>query len=297
MTEGLDKRASAAAVVAQLESGMTLGIGGWGPRRKPMALVREILRSGLSDLTVVAYGGPEIGMLCAAGKVRKLVYGFVSLDRIPVEPWFRRAREAGGLEVSELDEGLLQWGLRAAAMGLPFLPTRVGLGSDVTTINPDFRTVTSPYDDGEVLLAMPAIPLDAALLHVDVADHWGNTQIHSPDPFFDEWFARAARRCYVSCERLHPRLDLSDEEPGVRANTFERNLVSAVVHAPLGAHPTSCAPNYGWDMAHLKSYAAAAREDDGWAGYAGEFLAGDEQAYQAAVGGADAIRQLELPVF
>ena len=94
MVAQLDKRMSAADIVSQLEDGMTLGIGGWGPRRKPMALVREILRSDLKGLTVVAYGGADVGMLCAAGKVRKLVFAFVSLDAIPLEPWFRKAREA-----------------------------------------------------------------------------------------------------------------------------------------------------------------------------------------------------------
>jgi len=82
----LNKQRSAAEVVAQLRSGMTIGIGGWGPRRKPMTLVRELLRSDIRDLTVVSYGGPEVGMLCAAGKVRKLVYGFVTMDAIPLEP-------------------------------------------------------------------------------------------------------------------------------------------------------------------------------------------------------------------
>ena len=121
----LDKRMAPAEIVGQLRDGMTLGIGGWGPRRKPMALVREILRSDLKDLTVVAYGGADVGMLCAVGKVRKLVFAFVSLDAIPLEPWFRKAREAGQIEVLELDEGMFQWGLKAAAFGLPFLPTRV----------------------------------------------------------------------------------------------------------------------------------------------------------------------------
>ena len=85
---------------------MTIGIGGWGSRRKPMSLVRAILRSDLKDLTVVSYGGPDVGLLCAAGKVRKLVYGFVSLDSIPLEPHFRAAREAGRIEATELDEGM-----------------------------------------------------------------------------------------------------------------------------------------------------------------------------------------------
>ncbi|MBI2382532.1 MAG: CoA transferase subunit A [Gammaproteobacteria bacterium] len=291
-----NKEIGAAQVVAQLRDGMTIGIGGWGPRRKPMALVREILRSPLKDLTVVAYGGPEIGMLCAAGKVKKLVYGFVSLDAIPVEPFFRKAREAGGIEVCELDEGMLQWGLRAAGMRLPFLPTRVGLGTDVTTHNPRFKTIKSPYEDGEVLLALPAIKLDAALLHVDLADRLGNTQIHGPDPYFDEHYARAAERCYVSCEQLTDRLDLSHPE-SAKANFFERYLVTGVVHAPFGAHPTSCAPRYGWDMEHFKRYAAGAAEDNGWARYRDEFLSGSEAEYQARLGGAERLAKLPLPVF
>jgi len=183
----LNKQRSAAEVVAQLRSGMTIGIGGWGPRRKPMTLVRELLRSDIRDLTVVSYGGPEVGMLCAAGKVRKLVYGFVTMDAIPLEPYFRKAREAGQIEVMELDEGMFEWGLRAAGMRMSFLPTRVGLATDVLARNPQIKTITSPYDDGEVYVAMPALKLDAALLHVNDADRWGNTT-----------------RCSTTCSRVPP---------------------------------------------------------------------------------------------
>lgn len=291
----LDKQITAADVVATLRDGMTIGIGGWGPRRKPMSLVREMLRSDLKDLTLVGYGGPDMGMLCAAGKVRKLIYGFVSLDFIPLEPFFRKAREAGSIEAMELDEGLLHWGLRAAAMRLPFLPTRVGLGTDLMRVNPALRPVTSPYDDGEVLLAMPALKLDVALLHVHRADRLGNTRLYSPDPFFDELFARAADRCYVSCEELVDRID--GDEADAHHNPFERSLVSGVVHAHGGAHPTSHVPDYGWDAAHIKRYCAAADGDDGWAAYVDEFLGGDEAAYQSAVGGLDQIVALPRQVF
>jgi glutaconate CoA-transferase subunit A len=294
MTGKLDKRMSLTEVVGQLKSGMTIGIGGWGPRRKPMALVREILRSGLTDLTIVGYGGPEMGMLCAAGKVKRLVYGFVSMDFIPLEPFFRLARERGQVAVTELDEGLLNLGLRAAGMRVPFLPTRVGLGTDLLTHNPEFRLVRSPYADEETLLAMPAIPLDVALLHVDYADHYGNTQIHGPDPFFDEQMARAAERCFVSAEYL---VDTLEDGCGqaAKSNYFERSLVNGVVHAPGGAHPTSCAPQYGWDAAHLKDYVAAASEDNGWQRYAGQYLGADEADYQQRVGGLAQINQLPLP--
>src|ERR1700732_3876901 len=118
-----------ADVVGELRAGMRVGIGGWGARRKPMSIVREILRSDLRNLTIVSYGGPDVGMLCPAGKVRKVVYGFVSLDSIPLEPHFRAAREQATIEAMELDEGMLQWGLRAAAMRVSFLPCRAGLGS------------------------------------------------------------------------------------------------------------------------------------------------------------------------
>ena len=82
----MNKQLTTRQAVALLRDGMTVGFGGWGPRRKPMSIVREILRSDVKDLTVVGYGGPEMGMLCAAGKVRKLVFGFATLDAIPLEP-------------------------------------------------------------------------------------------------------------------------------------------------------------------------------------------------------------------
>ena len=123
----MNKEMDLKAVVAQLRDGMKIGFGGWGPRRKPMALVREILRSDLKDLTIVAYGGADVGMLCAAGKVKKLIFAFVSLDAIPLEPWFRKSREAGAIEVLELDEGMFQWGLSPqAAIDLPNFGTLGG---------------------------------------------------------------------------------------------------------------------------------------------------------------------------
>lgn len=296
MTAALDKRMDLPDFAADLRDGMTIGIAGWGPRRKPMALVRAILRSGLKDLHVVAYGGADVGMLCAAGKVRKLTFGFVSLDAIPLEPWFRKVREAGGLpDIVELDEGMLQWGLKAAALRLPFLPTRVGLGTDIVG-HGDFATVTSPYPDGEVLLAMPAIALDAALLHVQRADWRGNIQALGPDTYYDEWFAKAAARTYVSAETIVERMDLAHPEEA-RANIVERCFVHRVIAAPFGAHPTSLPPDYGWDTTALKAYAASAHEDGGWDRYMADIIGTDEAGYLERVGGGDAVRALPLPIF
>ncbi len=291
----MNKRMTLAEVVGELRDGMTIGIGGWGARRKPMALVRAILRSPVTGLTIVSYGGPDVGLLCAAGKVRKLIFGFVSLDVIPLDPHFRAAREAGALAVTELDEGLLQWGLRAASLRLPFLPTRAGLATDVERLNPEIATIRSPYGDGEMLLAMPALPLDVALVHVDHADERGNGQILGPDPYFDDLFCAAATRRFVSCERIVPTEEFL-ARGCVHTLVLNRTHVDGVIEAPFGAHPSACAPAYGIDVEHLKTYAAAVGPEK-WPAYRARYVDVDPAAYVAAVGGAARIAALPPPVF
>jgi glutaconate CoA-transferase, subunit A len=280
-----DKRLTEDEAVAELADGMTIGIGGWGSRRKPMSLVRAILRSDLKDLTLVSYGGPDVGLLCAAGRVRKLVYGFVSLDSIPLEPHFRAARQAGAIpELVELDEGMLQWGLYAAALRLPFLPTRAGLGSDVMTVNPSLRTVRSPYDDGEELVAVPALTLDAALVHLNRADRRGSGQFLGPDLYFDDLFLGAASpgRRFLSCERVVATEDLLAEGPA-HTLRIQRSTVDGVIEAPGGAHFTTCEPDYGRDEAFQRDYAAAAGDPERWAEWSGRYLGGSEDDYREAV--------------
>ena len=269
-------------VAGELRSGMTIGIGGWGSRRKPMALVRAIARSGVTDLTVVSYGGPDVGLLMAAGCVRRVVCGFVTLDTIPLEPHFRLGRQAGAVELTELDEGMLHWGLLAAAHRLPFLPIRAGLGSDVLRVNPGLRTVRSPYADGEELTAMPALRLDAALIHLNRADPHGNGQYLGPDPYFDDLFCQAADRSFLSCERIVPTPDLLAAGP-VQSLLVNRAMIDGVVEAPGGAHFTSCVPDYARDEAFQAEYARSAQSPQAWEQFRADYLSGDEAAYQEAV--------------
>lgn len=280
-----DKRISHDAAIATLENGTTIGIGGWGSRRKPMSLVRALLRSDLTDLTIVAYGGADVGLLAAAGKIRKLVYGFVSLDSIPLEPHFRAARQLGTIaECVEYDEGMLQWALYAGSLRLPFLPTRAGLGSGVVDTNPALRTVRSPYADGQELLAVPAIRLDAAFVHLNRSDQAGNAQFLGPDLYFDDLFLGACEpgHRFVSCERVVASSELLDEGTfhTLRVN---RSMVDGVIEAPNGAHFTSCQPDYERDETFQKEYATSAADAGRWAAFAERFLSGDESAYQAAV--------------
>jgi len=280
-----DKLTTEAAAVATIESGMTLGIGGWGSRRKPMSLVRALLHTDVTDLTVVSYGGPDVGLLCAAGKVRKLIYGFVSLDSIALEPHFRIARQTGTIaEPVEYDEGMLQWGLYAGSLRLPFLPTRSGLGSGVMEVVPSLKTVRSPYADGEELLAVPAIRLDAAFVHLNRADARGNAQFLGPDLYFDDLFLGACEkgRRFLSAEKIVPTENLLDEGT-FHTLKINRSMVDGVIEAPNGAHFTTCEPDYGRDEAFQKAYAAAAVDPEAWTAFVDRFLSGDEATYQAAV--------------
>ena len=278
----MDKSMTIGEAVAQISDGMTVGIGGWGSRRKPMALVRAIARSDLRELTIVSYGGPDVGLLVAAGKVKRVVCGFVTLDSSPLEPHFRRARRDGLVQLTELDEGMFRAGLQAAAQRLPFLPIRAGLASDVMRVNPELRCVTSPYGDGEELVAMPALTLDVALVHMNRADPGGNAQYLGPDPYFDDLFCLAARRRLVSCEQIVPTAELVAGGP-VQSLLLNRVMVDGVVETPRGAHFTSCVPDYGRDELFQRRYVESAASDRAWSEFRSRFLDGDEAEYLAQV--------------
>lgn len=287
-----DKRTTLDAAVAGIESGMTVGLGGWGSRRKPMAFVRALLRTTVTDLTVVTYGGPDLGLLCSAGKVSKAYYGFVSLDSPPFyDPWFAKARTEGSIIAREMDEGMLRCGLQAAAQRLPFLPTRAGLGSSV----PDFwdgelATVRSPYATAtpgssaahEDLIAMPALRLDAAFVHLNLGDRHGNAAYTGIDPYFDDLFLMAADRRYLSVERVVTTEDLVKTVPP-QALLANRMMVDHVVEAPGGAHFSTAAPDYDRDEKFQHHYAHAATDEARWAEFVATYLAGSEEDYQAAV--------------
>jgi acyl CoA:acetate/3-ketoacid CoA transferase alpha subunit len=283
-----DKTTTLDDAVAGLRSGMTIGIGGWGSRRKPMAFVRAILRSEVTDLTVVTYGGPDLGLLCSAGKVRRAYYGFVSLDSPPFyDPWFAHARTGGAIEAREMDEGMLRCGLQAAAQRLPFLPTRAGLGSSV----PDFfdgelKTVTSPYPSpgggNETLIAMPALHLDAAFVHLNLGDAQGNAAYTGIDPYFDDLYLMAAERRYLSVDKVVATEQLI-KAVAPQALLVNRMMVDAVTEAPNGAHFTTAAPDYGRDEKFQRHYAESAASEESWRQFSATYLSGGEADYQAAV--------------
>jgi glutaconate CoA-transferase, subunit A len=277
-----DKRATINDVVAEIRDGMTVGIGGWGSRRKPMALVRALCRADVKDLTIVSYGGPDVGLLCRTGKVKHVVYAFVSLDSIALEPHFRNARQTGAVSTTELDEGMFLLGLQAAAWRVPFLPTRVGLGSSVLQVNPNLRTVRSPYDDGEELVAMPALHLDVALVHMHRGDIGGNGQYLNIDPYFDDLMCMAATRRFMSVEQIVDTDDFLVAGPP-QSLRINRLMTDGVLQTPHGAHFTECVPDYPRDEAFQRAYAASAKNDDAWDEFRARYVDVSEDEYQQAV--------------
>jgi glutaconate CoA-transferase subunit A len=237
---------------------MTVAIG----EPAPMAMVRQLIRRGVRDLTVVG-SGLALDLLIAAGCVRRTMAYYVGGGfGGAVAPSFRRAAEAGEIDVWECEEGILTTGLRAAAQGLPFLPWRGGVGTSLPEVNPDLKVITDPIR-GETLLAVPAIEVDVAILHAATSDAYGNVQHVGGPGWLDLFLQRAADRTVVQVEKV-----IANEE--VRSDPWATTIAGAdaVVRAPYGAHPFYSRGYYVQDREFTRLYveaatAAAQRDDRG----------------------------------
>jgi glutaconate CoA-transferase, subunit A len=238
-----------------VQDGMTIAVG----TPAPMALLRQIIRRQVKNLTVID-AGLSLDLLIAAGCARKAVIYYAGGGfGVPVAPSFRRAVERGEVEVWEGEEGILTTGLQAAAQSLPFLPWRGGVGTSLPKVNPDLKVFHDPLR-GETLIAVPPIKPDLTLLHAAVADAYGNVQHLGGPGWLDLFLHRAADRTIVQVERV-----VANEE--IRHNPWATTIAGAdaIIRAPYGAHPFYSRGFYVQDNAHLRAYLeaaiAAARED------------------------------------
>lgn len=230
--------------------GMTLGIGGFGLDRKPMALVRAIAASGVHGLTVETYaGGLDVEVLMAAGAVACLSTCHVGLDHFGLAPLFRAARESGRVAFKEWSEWtqLVAW--RGAAEGVPFTTATLDPDSQLPSVNPDIAPLASPFDNGRTFAIRPPV-IDVAILHAEAA-HPRGWAIAEGDPYLDATLARAARTVILSAERL---MDDAELEARHREVHLIANTVDAVVLAPGGALPGSCLPAYMIEFPALRGY-------------------------------------------
>lgn len=245
-----DKVTSAAEAVALVRDGDHVSIGGTNYSRTPMALVFELLRQRRTGLTVSRpLSCFEAELLLATGTADTLMTSWVGVGH----GWglarvVRHQVEHGLARFEEWSHLALGMRYRAAAMGLPFLPTYTMLGSDLAR-RVDARKVACPFT-GEELLAVPALHPDVAFVHVQRADRFGNARIDGY-PFMDVDMVHAARRVVLSAEEIV-------EPEQLRARPSETVIphfaVDAVVHQPYGCYPHECYGGYEVDAAHFTEY-------------------------------------------
>jgi glutaconate CoA-transferase subunit A len=292
-----DKVTTVAEAVARLvQDGAYLAIGGFGCDRLPTAVVHEILRQGKQALSFAGHTAThDFQLLCAGnltGRGKTLarvdVAYVVGLEARGLSPHARRVLESGEVECTEWSNYTLALRLKAAAMGLPFLPARSLLGTD-TYRQSAACEIRCPFT-GDPLLAVPALYPDVAAIHVHEADRYGNCRIRGTT-VADLDLARAARHLIVTCERLIP----SDEIRGDPTRTVVPfYCVDAVCEVPYGSYPGNMPYEYFSDEAHLSQWLEVEQDLDALCRFLATYVYGvhDFTEYLERCGGLKRLQQL-----
>ncbi len=278
----VDKVMSEAEAIRQfVYDGCYIGTELYGTVRCPMSLAREVVRQGKKDLRVCGQGVLELDLWLAAGLVRKLDITYIGLEVYGTSSALRRAVESGQVErCVEWSNGAITWRMKAAAMGVPFLPTRSMLGTDTLAYSAA-KVVIDPFTGAKVAL-LPALVLDVALIHVHRADRYGNCQIEGISGFAAE-MARACKRLIVSAEEIIPTQEIRKYPDRTIIPYY---LVDAVVHAPYGSHPGEMAYLYGRDEAGIKEWVEMSKTAEGAQAYLDKYIYGVQghDEYLALIG-------------
>lgn len=261
--------AGAEALAREIPDGASIGL---PPDYSPVAMevVRSLVRRGAKDLKLI--GVPVLGLcadiLIGAGCVREVETSAVTLGEAGLAPRFTDAAEKKRIKVVDATCPMIHSGLQATEKGVPFMPLRGVLGSDLVKHHPDWKTIENPYAKGDPILLAKAIAPDVALFHARWADEAGNVWVGRRRELAT--IAHASKACYVSCEELKPGDMLEDEllAPGCIGSVY----VTAVAPAPRGAWPLGLPGAYGIDDAHLLHYARLAKTAEGFRQYLDEFV-------------------------
>lgn len=253
-----DKRVELDALVAHVNDGDLVAVGGGLSSREPMAVLRALIRSGRRGLRVVGSAhGIDIDLLCGAGAVAQSLESYVGFEQdFGMAPNYRRACESGAVEVADSCCYTVVQQLRAAAHGLPFLPVRSVRGTSFEAMHPEYKAMTCPFTGAELLL-VPALQPDVAIIHAQYGDAHGNLRIVGP-PVADILSARASKKVIASVERIVS----NDELQALGGANVPYFYVAAIAEVPFGAHPTACYPMYAYDRPHTAAYYAAASAGD-----------------------------------
>jgi glutaconate CoA-transferase subunit A len=284
------------AVARLINDGDYLAIGGFGCDRLPIAIVHEILRQGKQDLAFAGHTAThDFQLLCAGnlmGRGRTLAKVdsayIVGLEARGLSPHSRRVMESGTLEVCEWSNYALAVRLQAAAMGLPFLPTRTMLGTD-TFAKSAAKVIECPFT-GQRLAALPALSPDVSAIHVHEADRFGNCRIRGTT-VADLELARASKRVIITCERLIPNEEIR-RDPTLTVIPFL--CVDAVCEVPYGSYPGNMPYEYFSDEPHLRRWLEVEKDLDGFRRFLDEYIykLPDFAAYLQKCGGLPRMQEL-----
>ncbi len=235
-----------------------------------MAATRALIRRGVARLHLVTLptSSLQADLLIGAGCVAVLETSAVSLGEFGPAPRFTAAVLAGAIRMRDATCPALHAQLQAAEKGVPFMPLRGLIGSDVLTRRPDWLVIDNPFGKDDPIVLLPALRPNVALFHAALADRAGNVFIGTQRELVT--LAHAAAKTIVTVERLHEGDLLRD--PLYAAGTLPGFYVEAVAVAPQGAWPLPLPDHYGIDAAHMAEYARLAATDDGFAQYLDRYV-------------------------
>ncbi|MDP6473868.1 MAG: CoA-transferase [Alphaproteobacteria bacterium] len=233
-----------------------------------MAATRAMIRRGVRDLHLLAVpqSGIQADMLIGAGCVAIVETAAVSLGELGAAPRFTAALENGAIAIRDSTCPAIHAGLQASEKGLPFMPLRGLIGSDLMRVREDWKESENPFEQGDRITVLPALKPDIALFHAPFADRSGNIWIGRRRELVT--MAHAARATLVTVEEIRD-IDLMRDE-ALAGGSIPALYVTAIANAPKGAWPLGLAGHYEADQAHLAGYAAAARSRQGFDDYLAE---------------------------
>ncbi|HLN26853.1 MAG TPA: CoA-transferase [Gemmataceae bacterium] len=291
----------AEAVAHLVADGAYLAIGGFGCARVPISVVHEILRQGKQDLGFAGHTAThDFQILCAGnlmgrGKTlaRVEIAYVVGLEARGLSPHARRVLESGEVSCTEWTNYALAVRLKAAAMGLPFLPARSMLGTD-TFRRSAACEILCPFT-GERLVALPALYPDVAAIHVHEADAYGNCRIQGIT-VADLDLARAAKKLIITCERLIPNDEIRRDPSRTVIPYF---CVDAVCEVPYGSYPGNMPYEYFSDEDHLRRWLEVEKDPDAFREFLDHYIYGarDFMEYLQRCGGLERLRELRRQEF
>lgn len=276
--------ATLAEAAATVTDGDIVAFGGKTLHRTPSAFARELIRQEVSDLTLVGVASSiDIDILCGAGCVSEVHFGYVGFEQFGLAPNFRRAVETGGISAREGTCYTVATVLRGAKQGVPFMPVRGLAGSDLVSARDDFTQVADPFTGEETTLVRTITP-DVGVIHTTSADQRGNARFHGAD-LTEGLVARAARRTIVTTERIE---DSESFQHAPDKTDIPEVVVDMVVESPYGAHPCSAPGVYEYDAPHLQEYLEVSRED-AVERYLETYVGRNETTYRERVGQGDVL--------